>query len=302
MVFSFLGLSAQEKDTDGDGVIDKDDNCQNIFGSIHNVGCPWPDSDSDGTLDKDDKCPLMFGDKNWKGCPNTDDDGDGIPNFFDSCPELKGTLEEKGCPSLNNFTTLYYDSQKNINFDKLGDVIFAELQLEKLKSNIILLKIYSESDLSTVPCGSSEEDIQISIIQYNIKQQLFWKSNFEKLLKKIPNKIIIPIQTSKNSIFINEEELKNIIPIKKIQKRHGTYLNNKNAFFVFNNKYNNDIIFKDKEDVYNHTDYLNISIYTGKKIWVSVLSSKDAVDKNLYFTNQDNNFEKISQEEYYKIK
>ena len=42
MVFSFLGLSAQEKDTDGDGVLDKDDACPKIKGVKKYLGCPDP--------------------------------------------------------------------------------------------------------------------------------------------------------------------------------------------------------------------------------------------------------------------
>ncbi|PZU91370.1 MAG: hypothetical protein DI529_00840 [Chryseobacterium sp.] len=40
MIFSFLCLSAQEKDSDGDGVLDKDDACPTIKGNYY--GCPDP--------------------------------------------------------------------------------------------------------------------------------------------------------------------------------------------------------------------------------------------------------------------
>jgi hypothetical protein len=32
-------------------------------------GCPWPDTDGDGVLDKDDKCPEVKGTVANKGCP-----------------------------------------------------------------------------------------------------------------------------------------------------------------------------------------------------------------------------------------
>jgi hypothetical protein len=31
--------------------------------------CPWPDTDGDGVLDKDDKCPEVKGTVANKGCP-----------------------------------------------------------------------------------------------------------------------------------------------------------------------------------------------------------------------------------------
>jgi hypothetical protein len=34
-----------------------------------NAGCPWPDTDGDGVLDKDDKCPEVKGTVANKGCP-----------------------------------------------------------------------------------------------------------------------------------------------------------------------------------------------------------------------------------------
>ena len=40
MIFSFLCLQAQEKDTDGDGILDKDDYCPTVKGSYY--GCPDP--------------------------------------------------------------------------------------------------------------------------------------------------------------------------------------------------------------------------------------------------------------------
>ena len=38
-------------------------------GDKANKGCPWPDSDNDGVLDKDDECPAVVGTVANKGCP-----------------------------------------------------------------------------------------------------------------------------------------------------------------------------------------------------------------------------------------
>lgn len=61
-------------DSDGDGVLDKDD------------GAPYAPEDKDGYRDED-------------GVPDPDNDGDGVPDGDDECPELKGEPDRKGCPS-----------------------------------------------------------------------------------------------------------------------------------------------------------------------------------------------------------
>lgn len=83
-----------EKDSDGDGVMDKDDPCPNEAGPTENQGCPWPDTDGDGVLDKDDVCPTEAGTLN--GCP--DKDGDGIKDSEDNCPDVAGVAAFNGCP------------------------------------------------------------------------------------------------------------------------------------------------------------------------------------------------------------
>ena len=60
-----------EKDTDGDGILDKYDKCPTVAGPAENEGCPWPDTDGDGVLDKDDRCPTVPGLKENNGCPKT---------------------------------------------------------------------------------------------------------------------------------------------------------------------------------------------------------------------------------------
>lgn len=81
-------------DSDGDKVIDKDDACPEEFGLAAFNGCP--DKDGDGIADKDDACPDVAGLKSLKGCPDTD--GDGITDKSDKCPTVKGPKENNGCP------------------------------------------------------------------------------------------------------------------------------------------------------------------------------------------------------------
>jgi outer membrane protein OmpA-like peptidoglycan-associated protein len=118
-----VGLSIKfgGKDTDGDGIYDKDDPCPDVPGLEAFNGCPdsdndgiedskddcpnqaglaefngCPDSDNDGVADKDDNCPTVAGLKTLAGCP--DADGDGVADGDDACPNEKGPLANKGCP------------------------------------------------------------------------------------------------------------------------------------------------------------------------------------------------------------
>jgi outer membrane protein OmpA-like peptidoglycan-associated protein len=116
LTFKFGG-----KDTDGDGVYDKDDACPETKGLKQFKGCPdsdadgiidgsdacpdaaglpefqgCPDMDADGVADKDDACPDVAGLKTLGGCP--DADGDGVTDKSDKCPQVKGPKDNAGCP------------------------------------------------------------------------------------------------------------------------------------------------------------------------------------------------------------
>ncbi len=116
LTFKFGG-----KDTDGDGIYDKDDACPETKGLKQFKGCPdsdadgivdgsdacpdaaglpefqgCPDMDADGIADKDDACPDVAGLKTLGGCP--DADGDGVADKSDKCPQVKGPKENGGCP------------------------------------------------------------------------------------------------------------------------------------------------------------------------------------------------------------
>ncbi|WP_281227543.1 OmpA family protein [Flavobacterium aquiphilum] len=82
------------KDTDGDGVYDKDDACPETAGLKQFNGCP--DSDSDGIEDSKDKCPTVAGTAEFQGC--TDTDGDGVADPDDACPSVAGLKQFQGCP------------------------------------------------------------------------------------------------------------------------------------------------------------------------------------------------------------
>ena len=81
-------------DTDGDGILDKDDDCVDVVGLAEFKGCP--DTDGDGIADKDDACVDVAGLKEFQGCPDTD--GDGVTDKSDKCPIVRGPKENAGCP------------------------------------------------------------------------------------------------------------------------------------------------------------------------------------------------------------
>ena len=85
------------KDTDADGVYDKNDACPEIAGLVEFKGCP--DSDGDGIKDSDDACPDVAGLATMNGCP--DADADGVADKDDMCPNDKGTKANKGCPDTD---------------------------------------------------------------------------------------------------------------------------------------------------------------------------------------------------------
>ncbi len=81
-------------DTDGDGIEDSKDDCPDTAGLAALNGCP--DADGDGIADAKDDCPNVAGSAAMNGCPDTD--GDGITDAKDNCPNEAGPSANKGCP------------------------------------------------------------------------------------------------------------------------------------------------------------------------------------------------------------
>jgi hypothetical protein len=61
------------------------------------------DTDGDGIYDKDDAC-QKFGLKEFNGCPDTD--GDGIQDSADACPDVFGLATLNGCQTLTEMELL----------------------------------------------------------------------------------------------------------------------------------------------------------------------------------------------------
>jgi len=85
-------------DSDGDGIVDKDDKCPGVVGLERYQGCPIPDTDGDGINDEVDKCPSVAGLAKYEGCPIPDTDKDGVNDEQDKCPTVAGLPKYQGCP------------------------------------------------------------------------------------------------------------------------------------------------------------------------------------------------------------
>ena len=135
LVIPPLDINGPDGDLDGDGVINKDDQCPNEKGEAQCSGCPCPepvkcpdgDSDKDGICNSEDKCPNEFGTKKYGGCkiPDSDGDGyndeidtcsnessrccggcpdkdgDGVLDKDDDCDDVAGDASNKGCPKIS---------------------------------------------------------------------------------------------------------------------------------------------------------------------------------------------------------
>ncbi len=101
-------------DSDGDGVLDKDD------------GAPYAAEDGDGFEDED-------------GIPDPDNDGDGIPDDEDECPDLKGEADRKGCPAKT------YVKIENGRIFIIGKVQFETGSVELTKKSDPLLDQIAEA-------------------------------------------------------------------------------------------------------------------------------------------------------------
>lgn len=98
------------KDSDEDGVPDRQDKCANTPKGVKvdDNGCPY-DSDKDGVADYQDDCPLIAGVTALKGCP--DKDGDGVADKDDRCPDQSGVVALSGCPDGDNDGVADLDDQ-----------------------------------------------------------------------------------------------------------------------------------------------------------------------------------------------
>jgi outer membrane protein OmpA-like peptidoglycan-associated protein len=107
-------VAAPPKDTDGDGLLDPEDDCprkpEDKDGFQDEDGCPELDNDNDGIADKIDDCPNDPEDRDGfddtDGCPDPDNDNDHLDDTIDQCPDVAedddGFEDDDGCPDCDN--------------------------------------------------------------------------------------------------------------------------------------------------------------------------------------------------------
>ncbi len=85
------------------------------------------DTDGDGVLDSEDDCPTVKGVRENKGCPS-DKDGDGVIDALDDCPVVAGLKELKGCPPVAAAPAeapvlAAVEPRREVNLDSLFDTV-----------------------------------------------------------------------------------------------------------------------------------------------------------------------------------
>jgi flagellar motor protein MotB len=82
------------------------------------------DTDGDGILDSEDDCPTVKGVRENKGCPS-DKDGDGVIDALDDCPVVAGLKELKGCPPVAAAAPVVaaVEPRREVNLDSLFDTV-----------------------------------------------------------------------------------------------------------------------------------------------------------------------------------
>ncbi len=113
------------KDSDGDGVLDKDDACpreiEDEDGFEDLDGCPEPDNDHDGVLDADDECPELKGEANRRGCPSRT-----YVKIEDGQITIIGKIQfQTGSAEIEN------DSSPLL--DQIGQALVANPQIKKMR-------------------------------------------------------------------------------------------------------------------------------------------------------------------------
>lgn len=160
-------------DTDGDEVFDKDDECKTEAGPKENKGCPWPDTDEDGVLDKDDKCPNIAGPVDNDGCLWPDTDKDGVLDKNDKCPNEVGTVANNGCPEIEEPKKITEEVQKSLN-DYAKTILFNTGKSSiKEESNIVLydiIRILKEYPVSRFTVEGHTDSVGSSILNQKLSE------------------------------------------------------------------------------------------------------------------------------------
>ncbi|MEM9916508.1 MAG: OmpA family protein [Bacteroidota bacterium] len=150
-----------KRDLDKDGFDDSIDACPKIPGKVN--GCP--DTDGDGIIDKDDTCPFAAGEGRFNGCPDTD--GDGIDDSKDRCPNMAAASSPNGCPELKEEDKAVLDyAIQAIQFE-VGKARLKKASYAVLAQVLDVMQRYPDYHLyitgHTDDTGSESKNLQLSI-------------------------------------------------------------------------------------------------------------------------------------------
>jgi OOP family OmpA-OmpF porin len=131
----------------------------------------FKDSDGDGVLDMDDEAPYepedFDGYRDDDGAPDPDNDGDGIPDGDDECPELSGDVAHRGCPAKTYvkiedgrifiFGKVQFQSG-SIEIDKNSDPLLDQIA-QALDANPQIKKVRIEGNTDNVGDAASNQKL-----------------------------------------------------------------------------------------------------------------------------------------------
>jgi len=189
-------------DTDHDGIIDAEDKCPTVAGVKENQGCP-ADTDGDGIIDSEDRCPTVAGVKANQGCP-ADTDGDGVIDSEDACPTVAGVRAKKGCPADA-------DGDGVIDAEDLMPNVAGLVALQGVPENVIIYFDTDKFDLTAESTSIVEVMVKLLTAQPSLKLKLTGHTDSRQTVK-------YNVELSKNRVFETRKYLmKNGVSSKRLK-------------------------------------------------------------------------------------
>ena len=189
-------------DTDHDGIIDAEDKCPTVAGVKENQGCP-ADTDGDGIIDSEDRCPTVAGVKANQGCP-ADTDGDGVIDSEDACPTVAGVRAKKGCPADA-------DGDGVIDAEDLMPNVAGLVALQGVPENVIIYFDTDKFDLTAESTSIVEVMVKLLTAQPSLKLKLTGHTDSRQTVQ-------YNVELSKNRVFETRKYLmKNGVSSKRLK-------------------------------------------------------------------------------------
>ncbi len=191
-------------DTDHDGIIDAEDKCPTVAGVKENQGCP-ADADGDGIIDAEDRCPTVAGVKANQGCP-ADTDGDGVIDSEDACPTVAGVASLKGCPAPKDA-----DGDGVIDAEDLMPNVAGLVALQGVPENLVIYFDTDKFDVTAEANSTVEVITKLLTAQPSLKLKLTGHTDSRQTVQ-------YNVELSKNRVFETRKHLiKNGVKAKRMK-------------------------------------------------------------------------------------